>query len=219
MYGTATLAAIGLVVAYSFYSQSLGVTLAAVGLGTVVYAVSKSLVGSLAVLALVVLMRDANRLFFGKREPMGVMEGGATIGAPMEGFQARGPVSVHERIEEVKQPGPLAPKVHGVTGVLESASILDNHPLQGMQELANEGVPGASIPASAKARVLIYPPSEDSIPAPKETAFLEPKNNPYLQTGQDRLAEEVAHAQRGTDLYAQDSGSLDGVAGGAGPAF
>jgi hypothetical protein len=88
-----------------------------------------------------------------------------------------------------------------------------------MQELANEGVPGASIPASAKVRVLIYPPSEDSIPAPKETAFLEPKNNPYLQTGQDRLAEEVAHAQRGTDLYAQDSGSLDGVAGGAGPAF
>jgi len=219
MHGTATLAAIALVVAYSFYSQSLGVTLTAVGLGTIVFAVSKSVVASLAILALVVFMRDANRLLFPKQEPMGMMEGGATVGAPMEGFQARDPVSIHERIHDVKGTAPLAPKVEAVTGVLESASILDNQPLQGMDELTNEGVPGASIPASAKARVLIYPPSEDSIPAAKETMYLEPKDNPYLQTGQDRLAEEVAHAQRGTDLYAQDSASLDGVATGAGPAF
>jgi len=218
MHATATLAAIALVVAYSFYSQSLGVSLTAVGLGTVVYAVSKSTLASLAILALVVFMRDVNRLFF-KREPMGVMEGGATVGAPMEGFQARDPVSIHGRIHDIKGDAPLAPKVQAVTGVLESASILDNQPLQGMQELANEGVPGSSIPASAKARVLIYPPSEDTIPALKETLVLEPKDNPYLQTGQDRLAEEVAHAQRGTDLYAQDSGSLDGIAAGAGPAF
>jgi hypothetical protein len=219
MHATATLAAIALVVAYSFYSQSLGVSLTAVGLGAIVYAVSKSMVASLAILALVVFMRDANRLLFPKQEPMGLMEGGATVGAPMEGFQPRDPISIHGRIHDVKGDAPLAPKVQAVTGVLESASILDNQPLQGMQELANEGVPGASIPASAKARVLIYPPSEDSIPALKEALFLEPKNNPYLQTGQDRLAEEVAHAQRGTDLYAQDSGSLDGVAAGAGPAF
>jgi len=217
MHATATLAAIALVVAYSFYSQSLGVSLTAVGLGTIVYAMSKSMVASLAVLSLVVFMRDANRLF-SKQEPMGMMEG-ATVGAPMEGFQARDPVSIHERIHDVKGTAPLAPKVEAVTGVLESASILDNQPLQGMDELTNEGVPGASIPASAKARVLIYPPSEDSIPAAKETMYLEPKDNPYLQTGQDRLAEEVAHAQRGTDLYAQDSASLDGVATGAGPAF
>ena len=88
-----------------------------------------------------------------------------------------------------------------------------------MQELANEGVPGASIPASAKARVLIYPPAEESIPAPSESIALMPKDNPYLQTGQDRLAQEVAMAQKGTELYAQDSASLDGVAAGAGPAF
>ena len=218
MHATATLAAVALVVAYSFYSQSLGVSLTAIGLGTIVYAMTKSMVASLAILALVVFMRDANRLLFPKQEPMG-LEGGATVGAPMEGFQARDAVSIHGRIHDVKGDAPLAPKVQAVTGVLESASILDNQPLQGMQELANEGVPGASIPASAKARVLIYPPSEDSIPALKEALFLEPKNNPYLQTGQDRLAEEVAHAQRGTDLYAQDSGSLDGVAAGAGPAF
>jgi hypothetical protein len=220
MYEPATLAAIALVVAYSFYKQSLGVTLAAVGLGTIVYAVSKSLLGALAILSAVVFMRDANSLLFGKREPMGLIEEGATVGAPLEGFQARDPVSIHKRINDVKQTVPLAPKVQGVTGVLESANILDNHPLQGMQELANEGVPGASIPASAKARVLIYPPSENSVPARKESFYAAPKDNPYLQNGQDRLAEEVAHAQRGTDIHTEEnSGNLEGVATGAGPAF
>jgi len=205
---TALLAAMALVTAYAFYSQNLGVSLTAIGLATIVFAVTKSLVAALTVLALAVFMKDLNRMFFPKREPMGV-----------EAFQARDPVSIQGRLEQVKNTEPLAPKVQAITGVLESADILDNTPLQGMQELANEGVPGASIPASAKARVLIYPPSEDTIPAPQESLFLTPKDNPYLQTGQDRLAEEVAHAQKGTDLYAQDSASLDGVAAGAGPAF
>ena len=62
MHATATLAAIALVVAYSFYSQSLGVSLTAVGLGTIVYAMSKSMVASLAVLSLVV--------FAGRKPPL-----------------------------------------------------------------------------------------------------------------------------------------------------
>jgi hypothetical protein len=199
---------VGLIVAttaYSLYAKSLGTTLTAVGLAAVVYALSKSFISALVVVVAAVFMKDINQLIMPKPEPMGV-----------EAFQARDPVTVQERLEEVKT---VAPKVQAITGVLESASILDNTPLQGMQELANEGVPGASIPASAKARVLIYPPSEDSIPAPSESVALTPKDNPYLQTGQDRLAQEVAMAQKGTELYAQDSGSLDGVAAGAGPAF
>jgi hypothetical protein len=202
---------VGLLVAttaYSLYAKSLSTTLTAVGLAAVVFALSKSFIAALVVLVLAVFMKDINKLIMPKKEPMGV-----------EAFQARDPVTVQERLEEVKTAAPLAPKVQAITGVLESASILDNTPLQGMQELANEGVPGASIPASAKARVLIYPPSEDSIPAPSESVALTPKDNPYLQTGQDRLAQEVAMAQKGTELYAQDSASLDGVAGGAGPAF
>jgi len=202
---------VGLLVAttaYSLYAKSLGTTLTAVGLAAVVFALSKSFLAALVVLVLAVFMKDINKLIMPKPEPMGV-----------EGFQARDAVTVQHRLEEVKNTAPLAPKVQVITGVLESADILDNTPLQGMQELANEGVPGASIPASAKARVLIYPPPEDSIPAPSESIALTPKDNPYLQTGQDRLAQEVAMAQKGTELYAQDSASLDGVAAGAGPAF
>ena len=203
-----TVAMIVATTAYSLYAKSLGTTLTAVGLAAVVFALSKSFIAALVVLVLAVFMKDINRLIMPKREPMGV-----------EAFQARDAVTVQERLEEVKTTAPLAPKVQAITGVLESPSILDNTPLQGMQELANEGVPGASIPASAKARVLIYPPAEESIPAPSESIALMPKDNPYLQTGQDRLAQEVAMAQKGTELYAQDSASLDGVAAGAGPAF
>jgi hypothetical protein len=133
----------------------------------------------------------------------------------LEGFQSKDPVSVHTRLEAVKL---SAPKVENITGVLESPSILDNTPLQAMDSLASEGVPGASIPASAKARVLIYPPSEHSMPR-KESMQNELVSNPYLQTGQDRMAEEVARAEKGTDIYAQDSSSIEGVAAGAGPAF
>jgi len=151
-----------------------------------------------------------------------------------EGFQARDAVNVHTRIEKVKTGEPLknknalppdynilntnAHKLNTVTGVLESASILDNAPLMGMEQLGKEGVPGASIPSSAKARVLIYPPAEESVP-PIHREAMNPKDNPYLHTGQDRLAEEVAQAQRGTDLYAPDSASFEGVGAGAGPAF
>jgi hypothetical protein len=199
-----TVGLIVLTTAYSLYAKNLSTTLTAVGLAAIVYAVSKSFVAALVVILLAVFMKDINRLIMPK---------------PLEAFQARDPATVQHRLEEVKTTAPLAPKVQAITGVLESASILDNTPLQGMQELSNEGVPGASIPASAKARVLIYPPPEATVPAPSESVASVPKNNPYLQTGQDRLAEEVAMAQRGTDLYAPDSGSLDGVAAGAGPAF
>ena len=197
-----------LIAAYTVWSQPLGTALATVGLGAIVFALTKNPSFLFIVFAGALLIKPLNKLIFPKPEPMGV-----------EGFQAKDPLSVQARLEEVKTAAPLAPKVVVVTGVLESPSILDNTPLQGMHELVNEGVPGSSIPASAKARVLIYPPSEEVIPAPKESMALMPKDNPYLQTGQDRLAEEVAHAQKGTDLYAEDSGSLGGVGSGAGPAF
>jgi hypothetical protein len=153
----------------------------------------------------------------------------------MEGFQARDPINVQTRLETVKTSAPLHPKqelpadynilnssakhVDVVTGVLESPDILDNTPLMEIEQIGKDGLPGVTIPASAKARVLIYPPAEDSVPAPRESIKHDPMSNPYLQTGQDRLAEEVSLAQKGTELYAQDSASLDGVASGAGPAF
>ena len=198
--------AIVLAAAYSLYTVSLNVALMGIGAGAILYAVTKSKYIFLGVLLIVIVMKNFTRAVTAATAPA----------EAVEGFQARDPVSVHTRIETAKGKAPLAPKVENITGVLESAHILDNTPLKAMP---TDGLPGASIPASAKARVLIYPPSEETMPAPKESVRLDPKTNPYLHTGQDRLAEEASLAEKGTDLYAEDSSTLDGVAGGAGPAF
>ncbi len=198
--------AIVIAVGYSLYTVPLNTALMGIGAGAILYAVTKSKYIFLGVLLIMIVLKNFTHT-------VTVLAAPATAIDPVEGFQARDPVNVHTRIETVKV---KAPKVENITGVLESAHILDNSPLQGMPE---DGLPGASIPASAKARVLIYPPSEETMPAPNESVRLDPKTNPYLHTGQDRLAEEVSLAEKGTDLYADDSSTLDGVAGGAGPAF
>jgi hypothetical protein len=190
---------------YIFAVQSLATALATVGLSIILFVVTKSEGLVLAFMLATLFLKQFN-VMFKNPEPVGI-----------EAFQTKDAPSIHARLEQVRTPAPLAPKAPSITGVLESPDILNNMPLQAMDTLTKEGVPCTSIPASAKARVLIYPPSEDSVPALKESLNMLPKDNPYLQTGQDRLAEEVAHAQRGTDLYAPDSGALDGVAAGAGP--
>ncbi len=214
--------AIVLAVAYSLYAVPLNTALMGIGAGAILYAVTKSKYIFLGVLLIMIVMKNFTRVVTAATATAPVTATATATALdtvptfPAEGFQARDPVNVHTRIETVKGKAPLNPKVENITGVLESPHILDNTPLQGMP---GDGLPGSSIPASARARVLIYPPSEETMPAPKESVRLDPKTNPYLQTGQDRLAEEVSMAQKGTDLYAEDSATLDGVAGGAGPAF
>jgi hypothetical protein len=208
-------------VLYTLYVTPLGVALMTIGFAAILFALTKSKLVFLAVLLLAPFVAPLMRRTV---EPVG-----------MEGFQAREPINVQTRLEAVKTSAPLNPKqqlpadynilnssakhVDVVTGVLESPDILDNTPLMEIEQIGKDGLPGVTIPASAKARVLIYPPAEDSVPAPRESIKHDPMSNPYLQTGQDRLAEEVSLAQKGTELYAQDSASLDGVASGAGPAF
>jgi len=220
--------AIVLLAAYNLYANKLGSALMTIGFAAVIFALTKSKIAFAAILLLGAFQKQLMGLF----EPRLVTY--EQFKKIQEDFQVRDPVSIHTRIESVNTGEPLAnknalpadynilnssaQKLNTVTGVLESASILDNAPLIGMDQLGKEGVPGASIPSSAKARVLIYPPAEETVPAVQREA-MNPKDNPYLQTGQDRLAEEVAQAQRGTDLYAEDSAEFKGVGAGAGPAF
>lgn len=205
---------------YAIYVLPLGTALLSIGGAAIVFALTKSKMFAFGVIVIGILFENLNgpRVVPMARAPLvppaPLLPSGPA--GPMEGFQARDPVSVHTRIKEIDV---TLPKVQNITGVLESPSILDNSPLMAMESLAQEGVPGSSIPASAKARVLIYPPAETSVPAPRESVMNGMMSNPYLQTGQDRMAEEVARAEKGTDLYANDASSLEGVATGAGPAF
>jgi len=116
------------------------------------------------------------------------------VPAGTEGFQVRDPVSIHKRIESVKQ---AAPKKKEPTGVLESAQILDNTPLlvEGM-----EGEPGVATPASVQSRNMIHPPSEESIPSSGQSRDNAPRGNPYLHNGPDATGVSVALAPTGTKL-------------------
>jgi hypothetical protein len=115
----------------------------------------------------------------------------------------------------------MAQKVETVTGVLESPSILDNVPLHPMQELMSDATPGASIPASAKARVIINPPAEGFVPAPKESQERALKRQPYLQNGEDEEGVEAALISKGTDMTEPEvpSNELPSTMAGEAPAF
>lgn len=136
-----------------------------------------------------------------------------------EGFQgASGPEEIHRRVVTAKQ---MAQKVETVTGVLESPSILDNVPLHPMQELMSDATPGASIPASAKARVIINPPAEGFVPAPKDSEERALKRQPYLQNGEDDEGVEAALISKGTDMTEPEvpSNELPATMAGEAPAF
>lgn len=138
----------------------------------------------------------------------------------VEGFQAKDAVTVQTRLEEVRQAAPLAPKIDAVTGVLESPSILDNVPLNPAQPLTSDAAPGKSIPASAKARVLIYPVPEGFVPNQgiQDKPVME---NPYLQGGPDTDGVETAMISDGTEMPPSEvaASNQQGIAAGPAPAF
>lgn len=212
-------AALLLVGLYILYVQKFETALATYGIGLLIFVVTDSKELVLAFFVASIFIKPLNHLFSStwKKEPVGV-----------EAFQVRDAPSITARLESVKQGEPLQPKVDqkapilplykqhiepgAITGVLESASILDNSPLQGIASLGKEGVPGVSIPASAKARVLIYPPSETSVPPLKESMDNPPMNNPYLQNGPDTEGVAGALIDHGTDMMGGTPGSeMDGL--------
>ena len=196
---------------FIMYTQPFGVSLTLIGVAAIVYAITKSFfyVGLVFIAGLGIKYAQKSSAVV-RPEPMGIEEA----------FQAKNPGSVQHRLEQVKQQAPLKPKVAPVTGVLESPDILDNVPLQPIQELTSDALPGASIPASAKARVLIYPPAESFVPAPNGSQEKNPRESPYLQNGPDHGAVETSLFNKGTDLPIEEvAGNVGGVQAGAAPAF
>jgi hypothetical protein len=163
-------AGILLVGIYIFSVQTLPTALASTGLSIALYAITRSEGIVLAFLLATLFVKQYNTLFKDP-EPVGV-----------EAFQVKDAPSIHARLEEVRTP---MPKVQAITGVLESPSILDNMPLQAIDQMMKDGVPCTSIPASAKARVLIYPKAEGFVPVRNNSIENTMREAPYLQDGVD----------------------------------
>lgn len=177
------MAGILLVGLYIFAVQTLPTALATTGLSIALYAITKSEGIVLGFMLATLFVKQYNNLFRAP-EPVGI-----------ESFQVRDAPSIHARLEQVRTTEPLAPKVQTITGVLESSSILDSMPLHAMDQMMKEGVPCASIPASAKARVLIYPKAESYVPAAPGSIETPIRATPYLQYGMDRegMTDALAH--------------------------
>jgi hypothetical protein len=172
-----------LVALYIFVTQPFATTMATAGISILLFALTKSEMIVLAFMIASLFIRHMNRLFI-PNSPVGV-----------EAFQSRDAVNVHARIQSVaNQPVP----VQNITGVLESPDILDNTPLMAMD--GSHGVPGASIPASSKARVLINPVAEGFQNTPNMSVDANPTANPVLQYGEDEEAVNTAMLDNGTDI-------------------
>ena len=115
-----------------------------------------------------------------------------------EGFQPRDPVSVHQRVTTEKGTGPLQPKVDEVTGVLESAKILDRLQIANLNK-AESGGSSSTLPASLSGIPPIRTPREEEI---VKNTFndLAPRGNPFLQNGADDGSVNTALSSRGADL-------------------
>jgi hypothetical protein len=168
---------------YIFVVQTLPTALATAGLSIAIYAITGSEGIVLAFMLATLFVKQYNNLFKGP-EPVGI-----------ESFQVKDAPSIHARLEQVRTTEPLGPKVQTITGVLESPNILDNMPLQAMDQMMKDGVPCTSIPASAKARVLIYPKTEGFVPARDGSIENTMREAPYLQGGMDNegINDALAH--------------------------
>ena len=182
---------------YIFMVQTLYTALATVGLSVILFVITKSEGIVLAFMLATLFIKQFNMLFRAP-EPMGI-----------EAFQTKTAPSIQARLEGVRTTQPLAPKVQGITGVLESPNILDNMPLQAMDTLTKEGVPCISIPASAKARVLIYPKAEGFVPARNMSEERGLVANPNLMGGQDIEAETSALASGMEELEPAEIGGAE----------
>jgi len=132
-----------------------------------------------------------------------------------EGFQPRDPVSIHQRVTGEKAPGPLEPKVQDITGVLESAKILDSLQIANLNK-AESGGSSSTLPASLSGIPPIRTPREEEI---IKNTFndMAPRGNPFLQNGEDHSSVNTALSSRGADLKMdQNAGNVPGTTVGHG---
>ena len=128
-----------------------------------------------------------------------------------EGFQARDPISIHQRIEKNKMTAPLNPKAT-ITGVLESPEILDSLQISPVLP-AEQGGAMHSRHAALKAGENIPTPPELT---PTSTSVEHaPVSNPVLQNGPDIEGIFTALIAKGTALFkGQPSTDVKGASSG-----
>ncbi len=185
-----TMALLGISALYIVFYYPLGYAILTASIAVVAYLMSGELTAALGVAVFMIFLRWIGNVL----QPVAAPRVAAAAGK--EGFQAKDPITIHQRItkEKVK-----APPVRGVTGVLESPNILGSLHI-GTLSREEEGFTNSTLPASVNAPTTGIPtPAESSVPT-NANSDSAPMSNPALITGADPEAVQTAMVNKGSAL-------------------
>lgn len=204
---------------YVFFYYPVGYIILTVALGVIAFLMNRDYATPLGIVVVMIFIRTLGDLLTPKPKPVkpyaeDFQTANKPVATPKEGFQAKDPISIHQRI--VKQRAEV-PRVSNVTGVLESPEILDSLHV-GKVAPGEEGFTNSVQPATLNAPpAAMATPAESSMPR-GNSPDAAPMANPYLQNGPDRAGEATALVNKGTALTgAEPAGNMAATTTGAAP--
>jgi len=204
-----TLALLGISGLYIFFYYPLGYAILTASIAVVAYLVTNEMTAALGVAVFMIFLRWIGNVL----QPVAAAPTKRVDAAGKEGFQAKDPITIHQRIAKAKT---TAAPVRGVTGVLESPSILGSLHI-GTLSREEEGFTNSTLPASVNAPSTGIPtPAESSVPvnASPDNA---PMSNPALITGADPDAVQTAMANKGSALASPAAANMAATTSGPAP--
>ena len=207
---------LGAALLYILFYYPIGYIILTVAIAVITFLMNRDYTTPLGVLVVMIIIRTLGDLLTPKpKMATPYTEDFQAPAKPVakEGFQAKDPISIHQRI--TKQRVPQAP-VDSVTGVLESPDILDNFKV-GKVSAIEEGFTNSVQPANLAANVApMATPAESSMPR-GNSPDAAPMSNPALITGPDPVGVEMAMANKGTALNAAPAANMSATTNGPAP--
>jgi hypothetical protein len=196
---------------YAFYSFPTGYFLLVACFSVISYIISQDFSAPIGVIIVMILMRWLGNVLKPSKQ-------GFQVSAPIpppprkdkleEGFQAKDPITIHQRITSQKK---ASPKAGDPTGVLESANILDNFHISELKA-GEEGFANSAMPATLNMTNQQIPTPADSSMPRNMGATPAPMANPALIGGRDLEGEYVAtNSMKGSSLVTNAASNSQGT--------
>jgi hypothetical protein len=191
---------------YALYAFPIGYSILVACFAVISYVVTYDLSAPLGTVIIMIIVRWIGNVLKSSKDGFQSTPP-AKIPPPKktEGFQAKDPISIHQRIAGQKK---VAPKAGEPMGVLESPDILDNVHISDIKG-GEEGFTNETVPASLNMTNQHIPtPAESSMPN-SMGATPAPMANPALIGGRDLEGEYTAtNTLKGSSLITNDSSNV-----------
>jgi hypothetical protein len=196
---------------YAFYSFPTGYFLLVACFSVISYIISYDFSAPIGVIIVMILMRWLGNVLKPSKQGF---QASAPIPPPSkkdkveEGFQAKDPITIHQRIASQKK---TQSKGGEPTGILESPNILDNFHISEIKS-GEEGFANSTMPAALNAPNMSIPTPADSSMPRNMGATPAPMANPALIGGRDLESEYVAtNSMKGSSLVTNAASNSQGT--------